>query len=255
MNREALNREAVNREGLAGRRVAVTGGTAGIGRGIARVLVRAGARAAICGKEDPGEALEELRGLGGEAGGEVWGTRCDLARPDAAGRFVDGAAAALGGLDAVVANAGRPAGGLCDMEEADWRDAVAVNLTAVLATCYHGARHLPEGGDAVVIGSMSAHRPGRGSSVYVAANGGLRVFAEAFRQEMSERRVHVALIEPGKTASSLFGEVYSADEMDAHVAAGRMLSAEDIGRAVAFALTAPPGCVVSGLRVEPCLHV
>ena len=242
----------MNRETLAGRRVAITGGTTGIGRGIAVTLARAGARVAICGNDAYlDDALTDLRAHDPDA----WGQRCDLAVPDAAGAFVDAAAARLGGLDAVVANAGRPAGGLCDMDEADWRDAVAVNLTAALATCYHGARHLGDGGDVLITGSMSAHRPGAGSSVYAGANGGLLVFAEAFRQEMSPRGVHVTIIEPGKTGSDLFGGTYTTEEIEEHTREGRMLAAEDVGRAAAFALTSPPGCVVSGLRLEPLRHV
>ena len=243
---------STRRASLAGRRVAITGGTTGIGRGIAVTLAKAGARVAICGLDDHlDEALADLRAHDADA----WGERLDLAEPEAAGAFVAAAAERLGGLDAVVANAGRPAGGLCNMDEADWRDAVAVNFTSVLATCYHGANAMPQGGDVLITGSMSAHRPGGGSSVYASANAGLLVFAEAFRQEMGERGVHVTIIEPGKTGSDLFGDTYTDEEMRGHIAAGRMLAAEDVGRAAAFALTSPPGCVVSGLRLEPRLHV
>lgn len=242
----------MSRESLAGRRVAITGGTTGIGRGIAMTLARAGARVAICGLDQYlDDALADLHASGADA----WGQRVDLAEPEAAGAFVEAAAGHLDGLDAVVANAGRPAGGLCDMDEADWRDAVAVNFTSVLATCYHGANAMPEGGDVLITGSMSAHRPGGGSSVYAGANAGLLVFAEAFRQEMGPRGVHVTIIEPGKAGSDLFGDTYTAEEIEAFTAEGKMLAAEDVGRAAAFALTSPPGCVVSGMRLEPRLHV
>ena len=242
----------MSRESLAGRRVAITGGTTGIGRGIAAVLARAGARVAICGNDDHlDDALADLRAHDEGA----WGQRVDLAEPDAAGAFVDAAADRMGGLDAVVANAGRPAGALCDMAEADWRDAVAVNLTSVLATCYHGVRRMEGGGDVLITGSMSAHRPGAGSSVYAAANAGLLVFAEAFRQEVGERGVHVTIIEPGKTGSDLFGETYTDAQMAGFIEEDRMLAAEDVGRAALFALTSPARCVVSGVRLEPRLHV
>ena len=242
----------MNRERLTGRRVAITGGTTGIGLGIASVLARSGAKVAVCGHDDQlDEALAALRAHDPDA----WGQRTDLAEPKAAGAFLDDAAQRLGGLDAVIANAGRPAGGLCDMDEDDWRDAVAVNLTSVLATCHHAARHLGDGGDIVITGSMSAHRPGAGSSVYVAANGGLQVFAEAFRREMGERGVHVTLVEPGKTASSLFGDTYTPGQIEAFQREGRMLAAEDVGHAVRFALSTPHRCVVTGVRLEPRLHV
>ena len=229
---------------LRGRRVAITGGTSGIGLGIARVLAGQGARVAVCGLEDAEATAASLPG-------EAFGRDADLAEPDAPGAFVAAACEALGGLDAVVANAGMPAGGLLEMGEKAWRRSVSVNLTAAMATCEHGARAIEGAGDVVIVGSLAARRPGA-NSAYVAANGGLAVFAEGFRREAAPRGLHVTLIEPGRTASALHAGL-TPEEMAREVRAGRMLEPEDVGRAVAFALTTPDGFVLSGLRCEPLL--
>lgn len=237
---------------LKGRRVLVTGGTTGIGRGVAMVLAEGGARLFVSGWDDHlDEALSDVRRHDQGAAG----LRIDLAEEGGAGEVVARAAEHLGGLDAVIANAGVPAGGILDTEEAEWRRAVAINYTSVLATCYHGARAMPGGGDVIVTGSMSAHRPKGGSSVYASANAGLSVFAETFRQEAGERGVKVSIVEPGKTGSDLFGDTYTDDEMAGFIAQDRMLEAEDVGRAVAYLLGQPSRCVGSVLRLEPRLHV
>ena len=238
---------------LEGRRVLVTGGSTGIGRAVCVLLAEQGARIVTCARsEDPlRDALARIRDYDERA----LGLTADVSEAEDVSRLFGEASEHLGGLDAVVVNAGVPAGGLLDESEEDWRYAVATNFTGALAACAEaGTRMKGAGGDVVITGSMSAHRPGGGSSVYAATKAGLHAFAEAFRQEMGEHGVKVSIIEPGKTGADLFEHMDDA-EMREHIVKEEMLRAEDVAVGVAYVLTQPTRCVVSGLRLEPRLHV
>ena len=99
--------------GLTGKAALVTGGSAGIGKGIARVLAREGADVAICGRRrDVLEATAaELRA---ESGRKIVAIPADLTRAEDAARFVTAAAAELGRVDVLVNNAGSAAGGVLE---------------------------------------------------------------------------------------------------------------------------------------------
>jgi NAD(P)-dependent dehydrogenase (short-subunit alcohol dehydrogenase family) len=237
---------------LEGRRVLITGGTTGIGRGVAMELAKGGVKLFLCGLDEHlDEALADLRKHDPEADGIT----CDIAKAEELDRLFAAATEHLGGLEAVVANAGVAAGGILDLQEDEWRRAVAIDFTGTLATCARAARALGSGGDVVITGSMSTHRPGKGSSIYASAKAGLHAFAECFRKEVAEQGLKVAIIEPGKTGADLFGSTYSDDDMREFAEEDRMLIAEDVGRLAAFILRQPSRAVVAGVRLEPRLHV
>jgi len=99
--------------GLTGRAALVTGGSAGIGKGIARALAREGADVAICARRR--EVLEAAAAeIRGETGRKIVAIPADLARPEDAERFVTMAAAELGRVDILVNNAGSAAGGVLE---------------------------------------------------------------------------------------------------------------------------------------------
>jgi len=99
--------------GLTGKTALVTGGSAGIGKGIARALAREGADVAICARRR--EVLEAAAAeIRGETGRKIVAIPADLARPEDAERFVTMAAAELGRVDILVNNAGSAAGGVLE---------------------------------------------------------------------------------------------------------------------------------------------
>lgn len=88
---------------INGRRAIVTGAAQGLGLAYARALAKAGAHVAVC---DINPAIEGLAADLAAHGGSAWAAVADVSSPDDVRRFVDGAALRLGGIDAVVSNAG-----------------------------------------------------------------------------------------------------------------------------------------------------
>ena len=118
--------------GLAGRRAIVTGGSKGLGRAIAAELVTEGAAVAICSRhadELEATAAELTRQAAGTGAGRVLALPCDVTDPDQVSAFTAAAAAALGGLDILINNAGgaRP-GRFGTLTDDDWHADIEVKL-------------------------------------------------------------------------------------------------------------------------------
>ena len=233
---------------LKGRRVAVTGGTTGIGRAIAVLLASSGARVFVCGRtpEHLEDALARIREVG-----EGDGIAIDLADDGAPKRFIEAATERLGGLDAAVINAAVPAQGLTDMSEADLRYAIAVDFTGYLLSAHAAAEVLKDRGDIVLIGSMSAHVLGPGSTVYAGMKAGIAGFSEALRRELGPKGIKVGLVEPGKTGADFQYPDIPAEKQRAMIAEETMLRAEDIAVGVHYMLTQPRRAIVQQLTISP----
>ena len=112
---------------LKGKSVIVTGGSKGIGRGIARVFAATGAKVTLAsrGEEALKTACDEFNAVGGNVRYEI----CDVSDWDSVRAMVDSTAAAQGGLDVLCANAGAfPQTKIVDMDPAEWDSVMAVNL-------------------------------------------------------------------------------------------------------------------------------
>ncbi len=164
---------------LAGKRVLITGAARGIGAALARRLHDRGARVAVAGLEP-----DLLAEVAASVDGPSWA--CDVADRDQVQHAVDAAAAELGGLDVVVANAGIAAqtplvGGDPDI----FRRVVTVNLLGTYNTIHAAGPHVGHaGGYALVVSSMGAavHLPLMGA--YSASKAGVEALGNTLRQEL-----------------------------------------------------------------------
>ncbi|MDB5712583.1 MAG: short-chain dehydrogenase [Sphingomonas bacterium] len=233
---------------LKGKRVAITGGTTGIGRAIAVLLAAEGARVFICGRnaDHLGDALERIREVG-----EGDGIAIDLVEPGHVATFFAKAADYLGGVDVAVVNAAIPAKGLSEMNTDALRYAIGTDFTAYLLSAHAAVDHLGGQGDIVLIGSMSAHILGPGSTVYAGMKAGIAGFAEALRKELGPKGIKVALVEPGKTGADFQYPDIPADKQREMIHAETMLRAEDIAVGVHYLLTQPRRAVVQQLTIAP----
>ena len=233
---------------LKGKRAIISGGTTGIGRAIAVLLASEGVKVFVCGREQDhlDDALARIREVG-----EGEGMTLDLSEADNSKKFVEAGVEALGGLDIAVVNAAIAAEGLTDMSEADLRYAIATNFTAYLLTAHAAAAALKDRGDIVLIGSMSAHVLGPGSTVYAGIKYGIQGFAKALRRELGPKGIRVANVEPGKTGSNMQMPDISPEEQREAIRKDEMLRAEDIAVGVHYLLTQPRRAVVQQLTITP----
>jgi NAD(P)-dependent dehydrogenase (short-subunit alcohol dehydrogenase family) len=160
--------------------VLITGAARGIGAALAERLAACGARLALVGLEE-----ERLREVAGRCGAGTFLARCEVSRYEEVRAAVDGAAAALGGLDAVVANAGIAAGGPLRLSDVrTWRRVIEINLIGVMHTDHAALPHLERsGGYLLNIASAAAVMHAPGMTAYCAAKAGVEALSDCLRIE------------------------------------------------------------------------
>jgi NAD(P)-dependent dehydrogenase (short-subunit alcohol dehydrogenase family) len=150
----------------------VTGAGSGVGRGIARALLGAGWQVALAGRRE--EALRETASSDDGLDASALVVPADVTSPDSVAALFETAAGRWGRLDLLVNNAGLfgPAGGVDEIELADWQRVVDTNLTGAFLCAQHAVRLMkaqdPRGGRIINNGSISAHTPRPGSAAYTA---------------------------------------------------------------------------------------
>lgn len=158
---------------LSAQRVLVTGAGSGIGAGICQLLIDCGASVAV--NDMVGQRAQEVAAALADGGGAAFPVAGDISSPEGAAAVVGAAVDALGGLDALVNNAGilRP-GALADLPAASWREVLDVNLSGVFYCSQQAFAALADGGGAVVnLSSVVALSPPAGAGAYTAAKAGV----------------------------------------------------------------------------------
>jgi NAD(P)-dependent dehydrogenase (short-subunit alcohol dehydrogenase family) len=234
---------------LSGRVALVTGGSQGIGAGIAQVLVEAGATVVTCARsaiESPAPGTTHLT--------------CDVRDPEAVSAMVDSVVAEHGRLDVVVNNAGgSPYAEAATTSPRFTEKVLGLNLTAAFnvaqaANAVMQARFTEgQGSGAIVnISSVSALRPSPGTAVYGAAKAGLDSLTRSLAVEWGPA-VRVNSVDVGLCRTELTADHYGGDEtvaaIERTIPLGRMADPLEVGRVVAF-LASDLASYVSGATVE-----
>jgi 2-deoxy-D-gluconate 3-dehydrogenase len=219
---------------LTGRRALVTGGGGGIGRGLARALVEAGASVAVLGRSvSADEAAAELGGIA---------VRADLADREDLRRGFAEAVARLGGIDILVSSHGiGRAADAVDHDLADWDEVIEVNLTATFELCRLAGRIMLEQGSGKIvnIASVLSFQGGLRVSSYAASKGGVSQLTMALANEWAPHGVNVNAIAPGYVKTALNERIWRDDperteQITVRIPAGRWGEPADIGGAVVF---------------------
>ena len=178
---------------LAGKRLLVTGAARGIGAEVARVAVARGARAALIGLE-----ADRLKALASELGAAATWCEADVRDGESVRFAIDESAAAMGGIDLVVANAGVVAyGTVRQADDAAFERVIDVNLTGTFRTLKYATPHLERSrGHAMVVASALSFLALPSMSSYAASKAGVEMLALAYRQEVAHLGITVGLVHP-----------------------------------------------------------
>ena len=183
---------------LESRKALVTGGGSGIGAATCRRMAREGATVAVVDRD-----AESAHAIAGEIGGHPF--VADVSDHDQMRRTVTDAARELGGLSIVFANAGIGSFGAVDeMDPAEWRKVIDVNLSGVFHTVRECLPHLVRSGDGSVVctASISGVRPAEGEAAYAAAKAGVAAFCASVALEYGPA-VRSNAVSPGMIATAL----------------------------------------------------
>lgn len=184
---------------LSGKTALVTGGSRGLGRGLAEGLHEAGAEVVIIGSTDLIYAVASE--IDNSSGGRVYGVKGDLSNRQQVATAFDQAVEKLGGtLDVLVNCAGIQRRNPClDFAVEDWDDVIEVNLTAAFLMCQMAGKVMvPRGkGKIINVASMLSFFGGYTVPAYAASKGGLAQLTKALSNEWTSRGVNVNAIAPG----------------------------------------------------------
>lgn len=238
-------------EELRGRRILVTGASAGIGAAIFTALVEQGA--AVVGVARRGEEVARLADRVG--GGSA--VAADLTDQAGCVAAVAETVEILGGLDAVVHNAGAYLlGTVAEGHPDDWRRMVDLNVLAVLAVTQAAIPHLTTAprADVVVINSTGGRRVASpASTVYSATKYAEHAIVDGLRKELREAGVRVSVVAPGVVATDI-GEANRDPQRRAEVRAAmaaHSIEPEHVADAVRYLLALPPHVAVHELMIGP----
>jgi len=226
----------------------VTGGTRGIGLGIARALAREGWALALCGRRS-GEDVSDVTGELAAAGGEVEYWPADIASAGDRTRLLASAVAHFGTLHALVNNAGRAPrvrGDLLAATEESFEEVVRTNLqgpyflTQAVARLFTEQRPADDASRAIVfVTSVSAEMASPHRGEYCVSKAGLSMAARLFALRLAPERIPVYEVRPGIIATDMTAgvkEAYDKRIAEGLVPDGRWGYPDDVGRAVASLL-------------------
>lgn len=221
--------------------VVVTGGTRGIGAGIARAFLAAGAQVLVCGRTEPAD----LPQMAGRVAGFL---PADVRDPLQVARLVAVAVERFGRLDVVVNNAGgAPHAPAATASPRLHAKVIELNLIAPLHVSQAAnaiMQQQPEGGAIVMVGSVSGVRPSPGTAAYGAAKAGLHHLAASLAMEWAPA-VRVNSLIVGPVASAATVARVDAAAVARSVPMGRAATSEEVAGACLF-LASPLASYVSG---------
>jgi NADP-dependent 3-hydroxy acid dehydrogenase YdfG len=216
----------------------ITGASTGIGAATARRAVEFGHRVVLAARSE-----DKLEALAVELGGEkAIAVRCDVASWPDQQTVVQTALERFGRMDAYFANAGFGAKrGFLEESVEHWKAMIDTNVYGAALSIRASLAHFrkQDSGHLILTSSIAGRRvlPG---SLYSATKHAVTAMGEALRQEIADTDIKMTLIEPGSVDTPFFDNRPSG-----------ALEADDIARAVMFALTQPPHVDVNEILIRP----
>ncbi len=226
--------------------VLVTGGSRGIGLGIARAMADGGARVAVIGRNEE-RARSAADSLPGEGHG---GFGCDVADPDQVKEAVPAVQDELGGVTVLVNNAGIARDNiLLRLGDDDWDEVMAVNLKGAFNMTRAVTRAMMKRRDGVIINvsSVVGLTGNPGQSNYAASKAGLIGFTKSVARELASRNIRCNAIAPGYIETDMTGALdeKQTEALQERIPLGRLGTPEDIAGVARF-LAGPAARYITG---------
>ena len=229
---------------VEGKIVLITGGSKGIGYGIAESLIKENAKVAVTSRTQASAdaAAEKLNKLGK---GQAIGIAADVRNYETQEKAVDLILRKWGKLDVVIANAGLGYFGSIDtLTVEQWKETIDTNLTGAFYTIKAAISALRESrGYIITIASLAGTNFFAGGSAYNASKFGLVGFTQAAMLDLRNQGIKVSTIMPGSVATEFGGEDGSKDSWK--------IQPEDIGELVVDLLKLNPRTLPSKIEVRP----
>lgn len=222
---------------VKGKNVVITGGSKGIGAGIANVFLKEGANVVISGRneEDGKKFVEEAE----KKGYSPKFFSADVTDKKATEELYQYCVDEFGGLDIAILNAGYfPENRISEMKEEDWDTVVGINLKGVFLNTQTAMKHLKEGGRIVVTSSITGNKVGNpGLAHYSAAKGGVNGFIKTAALELASKGITINGVEPGNIMTpgmkNVLGDEYIKNQ-EAIIPMKALGEPDDIAYAIMF---------------------
>ncbi len=224
---------------LQGKKALVTGGSRGIGKGIAMAMARAGADVAIGYRREQAAAdavVKEIQDLGQNGAAFA----ADVRDVEAVAAMVTGARDALGGLDIVVANAGVPTRfePLHEVDPGYWDRVIQIDLYGVFNTLHAALPILREQRSGVIltISSVAPDMCSPKGGPYVAAKAGVNALTKVIARENAGRGVRCNIISPGLVQTDIADGMkdFHGEAIEKSIPLGRIGTVDDIGQLAVY---------------------
>ena len=244
--------QSVSAKRLEGKVALVTGGSRGIGAGIALKLAEEGAAVALTYSKNKAKAetvVNQLQQLNVKAAA----FHADASSEEESRELVENVIKEFGKIDILVNNAGVFEGAPVDQITIEHYNRVFdVNVKGVIATTIAAVKKISDGGRIINISSVAATTKFTGFSVYSATKAALNSLTRVWAQDLGARKITVNAVAPGTTASDMYDQALPEEakkELIGKTALGRVGQPDDIAAVVAF-LASEEGRWITGQIIE-----
>lgn len=224
-----------------GKSAIVTGASRGIGREIALLLAKEGARVAVNYSGSKDKADDVVKSIT-ESGGEAFAIQADVSDADGVKNMVDKTLEIFGSIDILVNNAGITRDNLLmRMKEDEWDDVININLKGVFLCTKGVTRQMmrQRAGRIVNVASIVGVSGNPGQANYVAAKAGVIGFTKTAAKELASRNINVNAVAPGFITTDMTDALSEEvkNQMLSVIPLGKLGRPEDVARTVLFLLS------------------